>query len=116
MSERAGETSSDRVPRTHVLVWIGITLGVAWTLFLGGLGLFSNGALDRQWRTALVFVLLAGLPALVAFVGRGRPNVLLTAALISLPLSLMSLAGAALPLLVPAIFYFSAAWIAQGRR
>ena len=116
MTQRAGEMSGDLVPRTHVLVWIGITLGVGWTLFLGGLGLFSNGALDRQWRTALVFVLLAGLPALLAFLGRDRPNALLTAALISLPLSLMSLAGAALPLLVPASFYFSAAWIAQGRR
>lgn len=109
-------TSTERTQGVQLLTWVGITLGVGWTLFLAGLGLFSDGSLDPQWKTALVFVLIAGLPALIAFVGRHKPGVLLTAALISLPLSLMSLAGAALPLLIPAIFYFSAAWIAQGLR
>ena len=116
MNEAARSSSPDLVQRTHFFVWIGITLGLGWTLFLAGLGLFSDGSLDPQWKTALIFVLLAGLPAFIAFVGRNKPNVLLTAALISLPLSLMSLAGAALPLLIPAIFYFSAAWITRGQR
>lgn len=116
MTASSASSSSDRIQRAHVLTWIGITLGVGWTIFLAGLGLFTDGSLDPQWRTALIFVLLAGLPACVAFLGRRKPNLLLTAALISIPLSLMSIAGATLPLLVPAIFYFAAAWITQGSR
>lgn len=89
--------------------WAGVTVHSAWTLFLAGLGLFSDGALDPQWRTALVFVCLAGLPAVLAIAGlRGRPVLLLTAGIISIPLSLLSLAGATLPLLLPAALYLMA--------
>ena len=88
------------------LGWFAVGLNAAWTLFLAGLGLFSDGALDPQWRTALLFVGLAGLPAVVAIFGlRGRPALLLTAGIICLPLSFMSLAGATLPLLLPGCLY-----------
>lgn len=90
-------------------------LGLAWTAFLAALGMFSEGRLDPQWRTALIFVLLAGLPAFLAIFARERPNLLLTAGLISIPLALMSLAGATLPLLIPAGFYFAAAWNTKPR-
>ena len=115
MNQMAGP-ARDLVPRTHAFVWIGITLGLGWTLFLAGLGLFSDGSLDPQWKTALIFVLLAASPSVVALIGRDRPGGLLAAGLISAPLSLMSLAGATLPLLIPAIFYFSAAGIARRQR
>ena len=94
-------------PRT--LGWIGVGLHGAWTLFLSVLGLFSDGSLDPQWSTALVFVLLVGAPVAVAIFGlRGRPALLLTAGVICVPLSFISLAGATIPLLLPALFYMGA--------
>lgn len=89
--------------------WAGVTVHSAWMLFLAGLGLFSDGAFDPHWRTGLVFVCLAGLPAVLAGAGlRGRPALLLTAGIICVPLSFMSLAGATLPLLLPAALYLMA--------
>lgn len=94
---------------SSTLGWIGVTLHVAWTLFLGGLGLFSEGSLDPQWRTALIFVCLAGVPAPLAIWGiKHRPALLLTAGILCLPLSLISLAGATLPLLLPGALYMTA--------
>lgn len=89
--------------------WVGVGMHIAWTLFLAGLGLFSDGALDPQWRSALIFVALAGSPAVVAIFGlQGRPALILTAGIMCLPLSFISLAGATLPLLVPGVLYLIA--------
>ena len=95
--------------RASTLGWIGVGIHLAWTLFLSGLGLFSDGSLDENWRTALVFILLAALPALVAICGLVRwPALLLAAGIVCLPLSFISLAGATLPLLLPAALYLLA--------
>lgn len=98
--------SSREKPNGRSIGWFAVGLNAAWTLFLAGLGLFSDRALDPQWRTALLFVSLAGLPAVVASFGlRGRPALVLTAGIVCLPLSFMSLAGATLPLLLPGCLY-----------
>lgn len=95
--------------RSFTLGWIGVGMHVAWTLFLAGLGLFSDGSLDENWGTALVFVGLAGLPALLAATGlRGHPVLVLSAGVLCLPLSFISLAGATLPLLLPGALYLIA--------
>ncbi len=71
--------------------------------------MFNGGSLDPQWPIALIFVSLTALPAGVAVVGlRGRAGLLLAAGILCVPLSLISLAGATLPLLAPAIGYFIA--------
>lgn len=89
--------------------WIGVTLHGAWTLFLAGQGLFSGGTLDPQWRTALIIVCLAALPGALAVLGlRGRPALVLTAGILCVPLSFLSLAGATLPLLLPGVLYLMA--------
>ncbi len=100
-----------RSPRNHTatLGWTGVAVHAAWTLFLAGQGLFSDGTLDPQWRTALVFVCLAALPGAFAVVGlRGRPALVLTAGIMCIPLAFISLAGATLPLLLPAAVYLMA--------
>jgi hypothetical protein len=88
---------------------------LGWSAFLAGQGLFTDGGLDPQWITALVFVLLATAPAAIVIVGRNR-SALIAAAVISVPLSVMSLAGATLPLLIPAILYGAAAYVARDDR
>ena len=101
--------SRQREIKSSTLGWVGVGMHLVWTLFLAGLGLFSEGALDPQWRTALFFVALAGSPAAVAIFGlRGRPALILTAGIICLPLSFISLAGATLPLLLPGLLYLIA--------
>ena len=101
-----------RTPRplsSRTLGRIGVAVNVAWVSFLSVFGLFSGGSLDPQWRTVVVFVGLIGLPGMLAAVGlRGRPALLLAAGIICVPLSLISLAGATLPLLVPAALYLVA--------
>lgn len=88
---------------------IGVAVNAVWVSFLSVLGLFSGGSLDPQWRTVLVFVGLIGLPGVLAAFGlRRRPALLLVAGIICVPLSFISLAGATLPLLVPATLYLVA--------
>ncbi len=96
-------------PKSGRSGWIGVGINLVWTLFLAGLGLFSGGALDPQWPIALIFVCLTAVPAVIAILGlRGRAGLLLTAGIVCVPMSLMSLAGATLPLLLPGICYFIA--------
>lgn len=101
-----------RTPRplsSRTLGRIGGAVHAVWASFLSVFGLFSGGSLDPQWRTVLVFVGLVALPGVLAAVGlRGRPALLLTAGIICVPLSFISLAGATLPLLVPATLYLVA--------
>lgn len=100
--------SSDR-QSGNAIGLIGVVLNATWSLVLAGLGLFNQGSLDPQWRTALLFVALTAVPLSLAGLGlRGRPRLLLAAGIVCVPLSLMSLAGATLPLLLPALCYFTA--------
>lgn len=93
----------------HAIGWAGVGAHALWTMFLAGLGLLSDGSLDPQWPTALLFVSLAGLPMVLAVLGlKNRPALLLTAGIACIPLSFISLAGATLPLLVPAVLYLIA--------
>ncbi|HET7482345.1 MAG TPA: hypothetical protein VFK89_05730 [Actinomycetota bacterium] len=88
--------------------WIGVGLGLAWCCFLAGLGLFSDGRLDAQWPYALAFVLVAASPAVLVAASRNRAG-LIVATVSTLPIAMLSLAGATLPLLIPALFYIAAA-------
>jgi hypothetical protein len=91
---------------------IGILLGLGWTVVLGFVSLTDGGTLTSDWIERVPWVLFAAFPAVLAIIGlRGSPEALFTAAIISIPLALMSLAGATLPLLIPACFYFAASWM-----
>jgi hypothetical protein len=68
------------------------------------------GGSDHPIRS-LPFVALVSLPVALGTIGLRRPTALLAAGALSMPLSLLSLAGATLPLLIPGVLYL----VAYGR-
>ena len=89
--------------------WVGIGLGLAAAHLaaLTGIALFDNGRLVSDWLGTSVWLAIAALPAALAIVGLRNRGCLLAAAIISLPLALISLAGATLPLIFPALCYLA---------
>lgn len=89
---------------------VGAAIGLLYPAFLAGIAFFDNGDLDPQWATRVIFVALVCLPAVIALVARKtRPGLFVLAGVLGLPLSLISLAGATLPLLIPSVLYLLAA-------
>ena len=88
-------------------VWatVGLAIAVVHLATLTGISLFDDGSLSPLWLERLPWLLFAAAPAAIAVGGLRHPPALATAAVVSLPLSLMSLAGATLPLLLPAVCY-----------
>ncbi|MDQ3986582.1 MAG: hypothetical protein M3280_08810 [Actinomycetota bacterium] len=103
--EIEGRTKSAQSPAV-----VGLALGAAIALVLSALA-WANAEGPDVWRARLALFPLIGsisLPAVLAIIGLNRRPALLAAALISVPASLISLAGATLPLLLPAAFYLVA--------
>ena len=89
---------------------VGAAIGLFYPAFLSGIAFFDDGDLDPQWAERVVFVALVCLPAVIALVARKtRPGLFVLAGVLGLPLSLISLAGATLPLLIPSALYLLAA-------
>ena len=84
---------------------IGLVLAGAHLALLAGVALFDDGRLSSDWVETVPWLVMAAMPAGLAGAGFRNPSALLAAAIISVPLSVMSLAGATLPLLVPAACY-----------
>jgi hypothetical protein len=91
-------------------MWVGFGLGFALLhlLLLCGVALFDDGQLAGDWVETLPWLAIVAMPAVIAAVGLHNASALPWAAGISLPLSLLSIAGATLPLILPAIFYLLA--------
>lgn len=104
----AQRNTAPRPLSARTLGMLGVTLNATWASALAALGLFSDGSLDPQWRTALIFVALVASPAAVALAGLKRPALLLAAGILCFPLGFISLAGAALPLFIPGALYLIA--------
>lgn len=88
-------------------MWVGFGLGFALLhlLLLFVVALFDEGHLAGDWVETLPWLAIVAIPAVLAAVGVHNPTTLPWATGITLPLSLLSLAGATLPLILPAIFY-----------
>ena len=99
-----------RVLETRSRAWlaIGLVLAVVHLAALSGIALFDDGRLSEDWRETIPWLAIMALPAALAGVGFRVPAALPWAAGTSLPLALLSLAGATLPLLLPAVFYLLA--------
>ncbi len=83
------------------VIAVGVTLGL--------LRFHNTGAPQRsaEWFGDLVFGVVYAAPGVLALIGnRRRPSLLTAAGLALIPLSLSSLAGVTLPLLVPAVVFF----------
>jgi hypothetical protein len=96
-----------RVPttRSRAWLWIGLLLAIVHIVLLSGVAFFDDGHLSDDWIEKLPWVGLVVTPSVVACAGFRYPNALPWAAGISLPLAFLSLAGATLPLVLPATFY-----------
>ena len=102
------------------LVYAGATAGLAFSSFVGWRRAFIDHAEPPQqpfdWVGDGAMVLAYGLPALLALLAlRGRPILLLAAAILGLPLAFTLLSGVSLVLLLPSAAYV-AAFIASGAR
>ncbi len=87
---------------------VGLCIALLHLGWLGAIGLFDGGRLADEWQGTLAALGVIAFPAVVAWLGLRWPGLLLAAGLISLPLAFVSLAGATLPLIVPAICYLVA--------
>ena len=95
---------------------IGVVLGAAIAVALSVLVVANSDPVVEGPMTYLPVVAAVMLPAVLGAIGLRRPAALLAAGTISLPLSMLSLAGATLPLLIPAVFYFVGYDSAAGRQ
>jgi hypothetical protein len=78
------------------------------TLHLGllcSVSLFDAGRVVADWPERVPWLVLVAIPAALAIAGLRNPSYLRAAAIISVPLSVISLAGATLPLIIPALCY-----------
>jgi hypothetical protein len=76
---------------------------------LAGIAFFNSGSVDPAWATRVPWIALIAAPAFLAGAGLlGSPGYLLAAGILCVPLSFISLAGATLPLLVPAVLFLLA--------
>jgi hypothetical protein len=94
--------------------WV-VTVGALVVAFGAAMGLvryLNGGSLQRGVEGAvasLAFAAVLAAPGIAALLARrGRPALLLPAAVILVPLSFLSFAGVLLPLLVPAVLLFRA--------
>ena len=95
---------------------MGAAIGFLYPVVLGALAFFDDGALDPRWTERIVFVALTCVPAAIALAARRRrPGLYVLSAVLTLPLSFLSLAGATLPLLIPGAMYVVAAMREQRR-
>ena len=92
----------------RALTSIGLALAATHLVLLAGIALFDDGRLSTRWPERIPWLVLVAFPGILGAMGLRNPSVLLPAALVSVPLSFISLAGATLPLLVPALFYVGA--------
>lgn len=96
-------------PRSYrVPLAIGLTIGVAHLLWLFGQALFTDGRLADDWVETIPLLVIAGAPTLFGFIGIRSREALMAAACISFPMAFLSLSGALLPLIVPAVMYLLA--------
>lgn len=96
---------------------VGATIGFLMAGGVGAIAVFNgNSEFDAFWYQSLPLVALIALPAILATIGVRRPPALLAAGVISIPTAFISMAGATLPLLIPAGFYFVAYGRAPRRR
>lgn len=97
------------VPTSEGRVWtvLGLVLAFAHLSWLSGIALFDDGALSQDWVETLPWILIVAMPTLLAGVGLRNPRSLKWAAGVSFPLALISLAGATLPLVLPAVCYLA---------
>ena len=84
---------------------VGLAVAVVHLATLTGISLFDDGSLSPLWLERLPWLVYAAAPAAIAAGGLRYPSALAAAAFVSLPLSFMSMAGATLPLLLPAFCY-----------
>ena len=103
-------------PTRSGAAWTGVGLGLAAThlALLTGVALFDDGRLVSDWMGTSVWLLIVAMPAILAAIGLRNPSALVGAAVISLPIALISLAGATLPVIFPALCYL-AGYIASER-
>lgn len=99
-----------RMPSTRSRAWlaIGLVLALVHLTVLSGIALFDNGRLSQDWLETVPWLVIVAMPAVLAGAGFRNPVSLPWAAGTSLPLAFLSLAGATLPLLLPAFFYLLA--------
>jgi hypothetical protein len=87
--------------RPDRLAVVGVALALAGAAGLGAIAWVAGDGRDRTYVVALAALL--GVPGITAAIGlHRRPMVVIVAGALLLPLSCISLAGVALPLLVPA--------------
>jgi hypothetical protein len=87
---------------------VGVILNLMWVAVLFGICAFDGGSgINDDWRSCVVWCSIMAIPAALAIAGllRKTPVLLLMAAVSAVPLSFISLAGAGLPLLLPAFAY-----------
>jgi len=95
-------------------VLIGLALAAAHLIVLSGIALFNDGRLGADWLETLAWLAIVAMPGVIAGAGLRNPAALPWAAGISFPFALLSLAGATLPLILPAICYLLG-YAASGR-
>lgn len=95
------------LPTTRSRAWlmIGLALALVHLTVLCGIALFDKGAVADHWLETMPWLIIVAMPAVLAGAGFRNPASLPWTAGTSLPLAFLSLAGATLPLLLPALFY-----------
>lgn len=92
-------------PRGKAWTWVGLALAAGHLTWLSTIGLVDHGQLAADRLETLPWLLLVAVPGVLGAVGLRKPDALKWAAAVSFPLALVSLGGATLPLILPAMFY-----------
>jgi hypothetical protein len=96
-----------RRPTTASRGWTiaGLLLATIHLGLLCSVSLFDAGRVVADWPERVPWLVYVAIPAVFAGAGLRNPSALRVAGIISIPLSVISLAGATLPLLLPALCY-----------
>ena len=97
--------------RRRPLVVVGIAINLIWTAFLFGVCAFDDGSFREDWVSCIMWCGLVGLPAALALTGliKAEKSFVVAAASLCIPLTLISLAGAGIPMIVPGVLFGIAA-------
>ena len=102
---------NDHRPRVFPAV-VGLALNLALVALLFGICAFDSGrGLRPDWASCVFWCGVVAMPGVLVAIGLAKQNrdPVIAGAVIALPIALISLAGATLPILIPAIAYGIAA-------